>query len=274
MSIENSNSEKLSRRQMLLQSGSGFGALALAGLLQQDSAGATQQSAPSPLAAKMTHHPAKAKSVIFLFMDGGPSHLDTFDPKPALEKLAGKPIPESFGRVITAMGEFDSPILPSAAEMEAARRKWAVDLRLVAAHRKAGRRTGGDSLLLDERHQPFRRHLPDEHGQPVRRSPVARQLGDVRAGNGKRKPAGVRRHAGRSRASHQRSAKLGRGVHARGLSGHDDAEGRSAVCESESTEACGVRSAASGTRLPGPAQSTPRRKPQGQHGSGSPHPQL
>ncbi|MCS7466187.1 DUF1501 domain-containing protein [Stieleria sp. ICT_E10.1] len=117
MSIDKTNHQSLSRRQMLLRSGSGFGAMALAGMLKQDGVMAATSSAPSPLAAKMTHHPAKAKSVIFLFMDGGPSHLDTFDPKPALEKLAGKPIPESFGRVITAMGEYDSPILPSA-------RKW------------------------------------------------------------------------------------------------------------------------------------------------------
>src|SRR5213078_2312190 len=50
---------------------------------------------------------------IFLFMEGGPSHIDLFDPKPLLGELAGKPIPPSFGRVITAMGEFDSPILAS-----------------------------------------------------------------------------------------------------------------------------------------------------------------
>jgi hypothetical protein len=117
MSIENTYREQLSRRQMLLQSGGGFGALALAGLLQQNQAAASESLEPSPLAAKGLHHSAKAKSVIFLFMDGGPSHLDTFDPKPALNALAGKPIPDSFGRVITAMGEFDSPILPSA-------RKW------------------------------------------------------------------------------------------------------------------------------------------------------
>lgn len=96
---------------MLTQSGAGFGAVALAGMLQN--AAAAGRSAPAPLSAKLVNHPARARSVIFLFMDGGPSHLDTFDPKPALEKLAGKPIPESFGRVITAMGEFDSPILPS-----------------------------------------------------------------------------------------------------------------------------------------------------------------
>jgi hypothetical protein len=117
MSIDHLPYERVSRRQMLLRCGSGFGALALAGLLSQEGTAAAARSAPSPLATKLTHHPSRARSVIFLFMDGGPSHIDTFDPKPALQKLAGKPIPESFGRVITAMGEFDSPILPS-------RRKW------------------------------------------------------------------------------------------------------------------------------------------------------
>jgi hypothetical protein len=64
------------------------------------------------------HYGARAKSVIFLFMEGGPSHLDTFDPKPQLNELAGKPIPPSFKPVITAMGEFHSPLLAS-------KRKWA-----------------------------------------------------------------------------------------------------------------------------------------------------
>lgn len=121
MLTENTDNKCLSRREMLMQTGGGFGGLALAGLLPQQQATSqelsAEQPAGAPLSPKMVHHPARAKSVIFLFMDGGPSHLDTFDPKPALDKLAGKPIPESFGRVITAMGEFDSPILPSA-------RKW------------------------------------------------------------------------------------------------------------------------------------------------------
>lgn len=117
MSIDQESRELVSRREMLLKGGGGFGALALAGMLQNAEARASEQSAASPLSAKLTHHAGKAKSVIFLFMDGGPSHLDTFDPKPDLEKLAGQPIPESFGRVITAMGEFDSPILPT-------QRKW------------------------------------------------------------------------------------------------------------------------------------------------------
>ena len=100
----------LSRREMLARSGTGFGALALAGLLDQQAQGS---AATTPI----LHHAARAKSVIFLFMEGGPSHIDTFDPKPEVQRLAGKPLPESFGRIITAMGEFDSPVLAS-------KRKW------------------------------------------------------------------------------------------------------------------------------------------------------
>ena len=109
----------LSRREMLTTAGAGFGAVALAGLADSEATAATLGAAGggNPLAAKPPHVAGRAKSVIFLFMEGGPSHIDLFDPKPALEKLAGRPVPESFGRVITAMGEFDSPILPS-------KRKW------------------------------------------------------------------------------------------------------------------------------------------------------
>jgi hypothetical protein len=100
-----------SRREFLQRCGGGFGALALAHLLQAEARAAAQHAPRAP------HLRARAKSVIFLFMEGGPSHLDTFDPKPLLNKLAGQPLPESFGSVITAMGEARSPLLAS-------RRAW------------------------------------------------------------------------------------------------------------------------------------------------------
>ncbi len=78
-----------SRREFLEKSGLGFGAMAASTLLARDA---------SPFAAKPQHFPAKGKSVIFLFMHGGPSHLDTFDPKPLLTKLHGQPVPPSFGK--------------------------------------------------------------------------------------------------------------------------------------------------------------------------------
>ncbi len=102
-----------SRRDFLARAGAGFGALALADLLKGDARADEARSLTQPLAPRVPHFAPRAKSVIFLFMEGGPSHLDTFDPKPALAELAGKPIPPSFGRVITAMGEFNSPILAS-----------------------------------------------------------------------------------------------------------------------------------------------------------------
>ncbi len=66
-----------------------------------------------PLASRPPHHSAGAKSVIWLFMEGGPSHLDLFDPKPALDRLAGQPMPESFGKPITAMGTAGNTIMPT-----------------------------------------------------------------------------------------------------------------------------------------------------------------
>ena len=101
-----------SRREWLTRAGSGLGALAFAHLLSQD--GFAAINAPeNPLAPKKPHYPASAKSVIFLFMEGGPSHIDLFDYKPELEKLAGQPMPESFGRPVTAMGTATNEIMPS-----------------------------------------------------------------------------------------------------------------------------------------------------------------
>ena len=105
------------RRQFLTRGSTGLGALALNYLLRQESPSALLADAakPSlnPLSPKPGHHPASAKSVIWLFMEGGPSHLDLFDPKPTLEKLAGQPMPASFGRPITAMGTGANALMPS-----------------------------------------------------------------------------------------------------------------------------------------------------------------
>jgi hypothetical protein len=75
----------LTRREMLLHSANGFGAAALAALLADGEREAAAQQSNDPFAPKKPPQPAKATSVIYLFMDGGPSQVDTFDPKPALE---------------------------------------------------------------------------------------------------------------------------------------------------------------------------------------------
>ena len=84
------------RREFLWQAGGGFGATALASMLSADgffsSADAADQEYRSPLAAKPPHFAPKAKSVIFLFMYGGPSHIDTFDRKPIMKGMDGKTV--------------------------------------------------------------------------------------------------------------------------------------------------------------------------------------
>jgi hypothetical protein len=93
------------RREFLWQAGAGFTGTALAGLMAMEGArvqaASASKTAPdaNPMAPRRPHHPAKAKSVIFLFMYGGPSHIDTFDYKPKLNALDGKTIAvKTFGR--------------------------------------------------------------------------------------------------------------------------------------------------------------------------------
>src|SRR5436305_6068327 len=75
------------RREFLWQVGGGFAGLALTDLLASEALAADR----SPLATRPPHFPAKAKHCVFLFMNGGPSQVDTFDPKPALARFHGKP---------------------------------------------------------------------------------------------------------------------------------------------------------------------------------------
>ena len=100
------------RRELLARSGGGFGALALSYLLTRDAlASRTADAAPRRGVHRGPHFRPRARSVIWLFMEGGPSHLDIFDPKPALEKLAGQPMPASFGKPITAMGTASNTLM-------------------------------------------------------------------------------------------------------------------------------------------------------------------
>ena len=90
----------VSRRELLQTSGIGLGALALSGLLAENGNVAEQppnrrEKSVSPLIAAAPHHQPKAKRIIHLFMNGGPSQFDTFYPKPEVQKLDGKPLPES-----------------------------------------------------------------------------------------------------------------------------------------------------------------------------------
>ncbi|MCU0718806.1 MAG: DUF1501 domain-containing protein [Pirellula sp.] len=90
--------ESMNRRDWLFGSSVGLGAVACNAMLSNDSFGAE-------------HHVALAKRVIWIFCEGGPSHIDLLDPKPELNKLAGSPLPASFKEPITAMGEKGAPLL-------------------------------------------------------------------------------------------------------------------------------------------------------------------
>ena len=172
------------RREFLEKSGFGFGSVALASLLAQDEA----FSAPhkfSTTAGELPHHRPRAKNIIFLFMEGGPSHIDLFDPKPLLNKLAGQSLPDSFGEILTAAGESRSPLLVS-------KRKW-------KQYGEAGTWVSDwlpeiatcvddicrNTFLLGRWPQPLIECLSDEYMFAARRSPFIGKLGVVRPRIGK-----------------------------------------------------------------------------------------
>jgi hypothetical protein len=99
------------RRAFLRDAFCGFGSLAFASLLQQE---ALRAAPANPLAPKPPHRPAKARAAIFLFMAGGPSHLETFDPKPLLNKLHGQPRPKEFGEAKYQFIQKDAKLLGTA----------------------------------------------------------------------------------------------------------------------------------------------------------------
>jgi hypothetical protein len=85
--------------------------LALASMMADEAAAGAKGAAASPWSPKPTHFAPKAKRVIWLFMHGGPSHVDLFDPKPDLIKHAGQPVPDSFGMVMTRRDVAKNPLL-------------------------------------------------------------------------------------------------------------------------------------------------------------------
>jgi hypothetical protein len=106
-----------SRREFLTRAGGGFGMLALGALMDQQ--GLVGAEAMDPLAPKPSDFPAKARSVIYLFMHGGPSHIDTFDPKPLLQKLNGQRLPPSLQNVrLQFTNAADAPLLASQRKFE------------------------------------------------------------------------------------------------------------------------------------------------------------
>ncbi len=92
MHCQRYHSEPATRREMLLRCASGFGGLAMTALLRDPAFGEALKTADDPLTPRPPHFTPRARNVIFLYMDGGPSQMDTFDPKPRLDREHGQPI--------------------------------------------------------------------------------------------------------------------------------------------------------------------------------------
>ena len=100
----------LTRRELLRRSGLGLAALGLAGVCGDTQPASGAEGYTNPMLPRVPHFPARAKHVIHLFMNGGPSHVDTFDPKPALATYAGKNLPSENLRTERKTGAaFPSP---------------------------------------------------------------------------------------------------------------------------------------------------------------------
>src|SRR3954463_2503239 len=105
-----------SRRKFLTHVRNSVGTIALTSLLAED--GLLQAAPVDPLAPKKPHFPPKAKSIIWLHMEGAASHVDLFDYKPELERLAGKPLPESFANYNSTTDGGVGPLMPSIAKFK------------------------------------------------------------------------------------------------------------------------------------------------------------
>ena len=166
------------RREFLWQVGGGFAGLALIDLLSRDARAASV----SPLAAKPPHFPAKAKHVVFLFMNGAPSQVDTFDPKPALTKFNGTPYNgELAGRLERPA---DRPSDAVAVRVHASTAQSGLEISSLFPHTAEVRRRPVRDPLDVHRHGRARLRLPaDEHRQRAHRQAEPRLLAQLRPGH-------------------------------------------------------------------------------------------
>ena len=138
----------LSRRELLRVSSAGFGICALAGLLGEQQLRAAAAAGANPLAVKAPHFPARAKRVIFLFMHGGPSQVDTFDYKPLLKRDHGKPLPFARPKVVS---ERDLQPAEVALGVQAVRAERHVGKRVCSRRLRSGWTTSASSNPCGDR---------------------------------------------------------------------------------------------------------------------------
>jgi hypothetical protein len=172
----------VNRREMLKRAGAGFGLVGLAGAMHEG--GLLSSASAAKWDQLRPHFAPKAKRVLFLFMNGAPSHVDTFDPKPALKKHEGEEPgerPKAAGRVSAI-----------AFQIPAARRERRRDERALPQSGQAGRRLVRDPLDAHGRSQPRTRPLADALGQHPADPAVYGFLDVLRPGQRKQEPAQFR----------------------------------------------------------------------------------
>ena len=163
----------MTRRELLSKAGAGFGMVGLSQMLG---------------ASKPTHFPAKAKHVIFLFLNGGPSHIDTFDPKPLLMKYNGKALPTAALKTERKTGNV-------LASPWAAKRYGKNGIEMTELFPKMGELTD-DLCIIRSMHtesEPYAGPVSDEYGIVLQRPAIARRMVDLRARHRQREPARILR---------------------------------------------------------------------------------
>ena len=183
----------LSRRELFQKAGGGFASIALAGILadQRASCARGAEASDDPLAPKRPQIPPRAKRVIFLYMTGGVSHVDTFDPKPRLFADHGKSI--TVDNWQGKLGQFKRYLKTPQWTFRPGGECGTADQRSFPARARRRRRTVRHPLDGIEPHQSLRGDAGHPH-RLVDLCPAERRgLGELRPGDGESEPALVRR---------------------------------------------------------------------------------
>ena len=172
----------LNRREFLKRTGNGFGLLGLPSLLERGGrAGRRRAAGIRSLAAKAGHFPAKAKRCIFLFMTGGPSQMDMFDPKPLLNTARRPAAARRASARSTASSSRATRSASAAIASGASTAQSGIDMSdLVPAHAPPRRRHRADPLVRRRQRDPRAGDVPDEHGSRRDGLPQPGELGHVR----------------------------------------------------------------------------------------------
>ncbi len=259
----------LTRRELLGRCGMGFGLIGLAGVLADDGSpfgiSAARAGSPSPstslgpLAPRPPHFPGKAKQVVHLFMNGGPSHVDTFDPKPMLAKYHGKTLPGPNLRTERKTGAaMGSPF--------AFRKYGQSGIEVSELFARTAEQHIDDMCIIRSMYADVPNHEPSLDADELRRRPIAAaehgSLDHLRPGLGEPEPARLHRDVP-GRLSDRGDPELALGVPARRLPGdvhrHPAHRGRQADREHpQRRDATPPSSAGSSTWCAGSTSITPR----------------